>query len=91
MMMLGGDKKKMATAIVSGLGASKEIDSAKPEVDADAGHHAAMDEFISAVHSKDSKGAHRALMNHRALCDTADEYQAQDTAGNEANRQNYND
>lgn len=95
MMMMGDKKKKMATIIVGNMkkggSNSKEVDMNTPEMDADAGHLAGADELISAIHAKDGAGVHRALSSLHKMYSMADDFQAQDAAGNEANRTNYND
>lgn len=101
MLMMGG-KKKLAPTIMGKLKSSpdfvqklgeggyvaKEVNGSKPEKDMDHGHMAAAEDLISAVHSKDPRRVHSALMSHYAMTRG---HEDEDTAGDEANSMSVDD
>jgi hypothetical protein len=66
MMMLGGDKKKIATVIVGKLNGEMPVPPSAEE-DASIGLEAAMQKFINCVHAKDPKGCVAALSDFMAM------------------------
>lgn len=82
-MLMSDNKKKIVTTLIGRLKGDKEEMSEAPskdgvEQDSSVGYHSAMDEFISAVHSKDAKKAHSALKSYMDMCE--DEEESKDPA-----------
>jgi flagellar motor switch protein FliG len=104
MMLLGDKKKKVATIIAKikdssnkpdfvqkiGEVKEKEVDMSKPEKDNEVGLHAAAADLISAIHAKDEKRAHKALMAHYEMAKDVPDSD-EESAGNEANMQSIDD
>lgn len=94
--MLMFDKKKIATTIVAKMKdkdkpdfvqkigdksyEAKEVDSSKPESDSMMGMLAAADDLIKAIHAKDAKAVHAALMNHYAMAEETEDQAEEEVA-----------
>ena len=85
--MMLPDKKKMLTTVIARLKKDSSSEESKAptkddvEQDSSIGHESAMEEFISAVHSKNAKSAVSALKNFMSMHEDEEEANEKEEEG----------